>query len=294
MRAGATALASRTANHGWGAMGAITGWACGSTSDTGRRRPRNEDALLAGPVVFAVADGMGGHEAGDLAALTAVEHLGSLDPTRPLQRHALLDELRRANQAIAAAAAAASSQMGTTITGIAVMDGDPDRLLVFNVGDSRVYRMRAGFLTQLTRDHSVVQELVDAGVLAPQEVAHHPDRHVLTRSLGCPTDPEIDWWLERPARGDRYLIASDGLTNELNSFAIGGILDRESSPQRCADALIAAALEAGGRDNITVIVVDRVTSLHHTDASFDADTAPRTLLEVTVPAALPGPAPQNP
>jgi protein phosphatase len=274
-------------------MEAVGGWACGSASDTGRRR-RNEDALLAGPLVFAVADGMGGHEAGDLAARIVVEHLGSLDPTVPLQRHALMDEVRRANRAIAATAATAGTEMGTTITGLAMMDGDPDRLLVFNVGDSRVYRMRSGFLTQLTRDHSVVQELIDRGVLTHQEVAHHPERSVITRSLGYPTDPEIDWWLERPAPGDRYLITSDGLTNELDPMAIGRLLDRTPSSQRCADDLVAAALEAGGRDNITVIVVDRVGSLHRTDASIDADTAPRSLVEATAPAASPSPEPKHP
>jgi protein phosphatase len=147
--------------------------------------------------------------------------------------------------------------MGTTVSGIAVVteDGAP-RWAVFNVGDSRVYRFADGELVQVTVDHSEVQELVDAGLLDPDEAARHPLRNLLTRALGSRELSEVDVWVLEPQPGERFLACTDGLTGELDDDAIAGILAAEDDPQAAAEALVAAAVSAGGRDNVTAVVVD--------------------------------------
>lgn len=230
-----------------------TSW--GSASDRGRVRALNEDSMLAHPPVFLVADGMGGHEAGDVASRLAVEEfaqLAGLTAVDPADVHACF---RRAAQRIRAAFE--RREGGTTVAGVAL--GEHDGLahwLVFNVGDSRVYRWADGELTQLSVDHSVVQELVDSGVLTSAAAERHPERHVLTRALGTGADPEPDYWMLPARPGDRLLICSDGVTNELPAADLAQVLAGGGDGAATAAALVRLAVEAGGRDNATAVVVD--------------------------------------
>lgn len=251
----------------------------GTTTHPGHRRSRNEDAAVAGPSLFAVADGMGGHAAGDVAARIVVDHLQGLIAADHLDRGTVLERIRSADAEVVTTATGSDAGMGTTVSGLALVAGARPGFVVFNVGDSRVYRLRGGTLTQLTHDHSVVQELIDAGSITYQQSLTHPERNVITRSLGAGEPLDIDWWRLQPQDRDRYLVTSDGLTKELAPETIAVELARAGSPQERADALVAAALGAGGRDNVTVVVVD--VALDHgvpetpvTDP-LDVDTTPR-------------------
>lgn len=252
--------------------------AWGSATDAGSRRERNEDAHLASGTVVAVADGMGGHERGDLASQLAIGALSRLAEQPVLERSAILDAIRAADTDIVQRNVGPLG-MGTTVTGLAVAGPNGgNRLVVFNVGDSRTYRFRHDDLVQITADHSVVQELIDAGVLAPADSHTHPERHVITRSLGSGAPLEIDYWVLEPQVDDRYLVTSDGLTKELTDHEIRSVLGASRSPQAAADALVAATLEAGARDNVTVVVVDVVAAedLESELDPLDADTNPRS------------------
>lgn len=274
-------------------------WA--ARTDTGLRRSRNEDAYLATSRLFAVADGMGGHQRGDLAAriaVTTLEDLVRSVPTQPcsndtnnvgddhgssavpamLGRAAVLGAIRHADRVITSQASSDPSQsMGTTLCGIAVLDDDPpETLLVFNVGDSRVYRLRRSELRQLSHDHSVVQELIDQGQLHPADADRHPDRNVITRSLGSGEPLDIDWSILDISAGDRLLACSDGLVKEVRPDLIEEILIDAPDPQSAVDRLIRAALDGGGRDNVTVVIVEVVIAPDNTDArGGDHDTTPR-------------------
>jgi PPM family protein phosphatase len=226
----------------------------GVATSVGRVRRVNEDSYLAVPPIYAVADGMGGHGSGDIASRLAVETLGRCVMLRPLFTEAVLHALAEANQVIIEHDG--PNRMGTTITGLAGLETlGGDRLMVFNVGDSRVYRLADGQLEQLTVDHSEVQELVLAGVLTREQARTHPRRNVVTRALGGGPDLAADHWLVPAAVGDRFLICSDGLTGELSDEELAALL-AAASPQQAAEALVAAANDAGGHDNITALVVD--------------------------------------
>ncbi|MBD8057426.1 serine/threonine-protein phosphatase [Cellulomonas sp. JH27-2] len=225
-------------------------------------RATNEDALHAGGGVYVVADGMGGHEAGELASRTAVEALRVLGRGTP--------DLARARQVIRAAHARVRAlpaddplrRPGTTATGVVLSEhsGTPC-WLVLNVGDSRTYRMAGGVLEQVTQDHSEVAELVASGVVPPQDAARYPRRNVVTRALGGGSetvDPDVFWIPVSP--GDRMLVCSDGLTDEVPDSRIEAELKAEPDPQAAADRLVEAALAAGGSDNVTVLVVDAETA----------------------------------
>ena len=218
----------------------------------------NEDSYLALPPLFAVADGMGGHGAGDLASRLAIETMTSAARIRPLSPEGVLAALDGANRAIVTYEGARG--MGTTITGLALLEtpGGTEQLMVFNVGDSRVYRLSGGHLDQVTVDHSEVQELVKAGVITRDQARIHPRRNIVTRALGTTPASRPDYWLLTAAAGDRYLICSDGLYSEVPDEHIASLLANGGSPQATADALVAAAEVAGGHDNITVIVIDVV------------------------------------
>lgn len=239
---------------------AATGLAltCGHGTDRGHRRALNEDSYLAREPVFAVADGMGGHEAGEVASRLCVQALAAIPQIetrkRSLTAPALQDHLLRADAAIRGAT---GSRAGTTLSGAVLVEqlGRP-YWLVMNVGDSRTYRFSHGNLEQLSVDHSLVQELVDDGEISAEEAASHPQRHVVTRALGTGEDNEADFWLVPAEAGDRVLVCSDGLTGELADRTIAGILGTVADPQDAAMELIHAALDHGGRDNVTVIVVD--------------------------------------
>lgn len=233
-----------------------TAW--GSATDRGSVREVNEDALLTFPPVFLVADGMGGYDAGDLASRIAVEEFAALAGAVSVT----VDDV---HACFARACArmrdefTGGRQGGTTVAGAALVELDREPYwLVFNVGDSRVYRYADGVLEQVSVDHSVAQELLEAGVIAAQQVPSHPDRHVLTRALGTGEPPEPDYWLLPARRGDRILVCTDGLVRELGHDQLTRELASGEQPQVVADRLVAAALAHGGRDNVSVVVVDLV------------------------------------
>lgn len=262
-----------------GSMGLVI--TAGAASHTGNRRTRNEDAVHVGTHVFAVADGMGGHDAGDQASRLAIENLDGLGADGPVRRSDVLDRVRDGHAEIRSHVLNGTS--GTTIAGIAVIDQPGTELLVFHVGDSRVYRLRSGSLTLLTRDHSVIQELIDAGRLDIADAEHHPERHVITRSLGSRAPLQIDWRTEAPRPGDRYLIASDGLTNELSDTTIAEELQVARPPEGTATALVERTLAGPATDNVSAVVVDIVST---PPANPGPDDDPL--------AAATGPAPTHP
>jgi len=227
----------------------------GAATSVGRVRRVNEDSYLAVPPLFVVADGMGGHGAGNVASRIAIEEMTACAALRPLFAEAVLTALEHANRHVIERDEA--NRMGTTVTGLAGLEaaGGGDQLMVFNIGDSRVYRLAGKHLEQLTVDHSEVQEMVLAGVITREQARTHPRRNVVTRALGSDSGLHPDHWLRPAVSGDRYLICSDGLFGELTDDAIRPLL-AAGDPPRAAQALVAAADEAGGRDNITAVVVD--------------------------------------
>ncbi|MDA8070497.1 MAG: Stp1/IreP family PP2C-type Ser/Thr phosphatase [Actinomycetota bacterium] len=234
----------------------------GSASDVGRVRSMNEDRLLESVALFAVADGMGGHAGGEVASDLAIGALQRAFTAEPSER-GLIEAVRRANQAVWERSLEDPQVrgMGTTITAAALVPtGAGDRLVVVNVGDSRAYRFAAGDLRQMTRDHSVAEELVARGELSEAEAAVHPQRHILTRALGIGPEVEVDAWELSPGPGERFVLCSDGLTNEVGDDQIAEVLRRVREPRKAADALVRLANEHGGSDNITVVVVDVVVA----------------------------------
>ena len=236
----------------------------GSATHPGMVRHANEDRFHAGSGIFVVADGMGGHAAGEVASQLAVDEFARLASATTnggaaLHPGAIRHALARANDAIVAAANESEARrgMGTTLVGLAVVeDVGRGRLLAFNLGDSRLYRVQAGSFEQLSVDHSQAQELVEAGVITAAERQAHPLSNVLTRALGHGPYPRADYWLIDPHPGDRFLLCSDGLSVELTDGQIHLALIAPADPDRVAADLVQLAVEAGGRDNITVVVVD--------------------------------------
>jgi protein phosphatase len=230
----------------------------GFGTDRGHRRELNEDSLIASEPLFAVADGMGGHEAGEVASGLCIRTLATMPQVstgeRTITAAALQHYLADADAAIREATGA---RAGTTLTGAVILEqlGKP-YWLVMNIGDSRTYRLSGGKLEQVSVDHSEVQELVDAGEITPEQATVHPRRHVVTRALGTGSETEADYWLLPVHDRDRILICSDGLTGELTDEQIFRILSNGTPPQETVDALIQAALRSGGRDNVTAIVID--------------------------------------
>lgn len=238
-------------------------------------RDLNEDDFVAAHPVFVVADGMGGHAAGEVASAIAVAEFRDLAGRPDLAPSDVTQALLRANERILERSepGTASEGMGTTITGLVAVDaGGVDHWLVFNVGDSRVYRFAAGALEQLSTDHSEVEELVGAGAISREQARSHPRRNVVTRSLGSRTAPRPDQWLLPPTLGERYLVCSDGLVTEVSDSGIADELRTAAPAQDVADRLVASAVAAGGRDNVTVLVIDVVGT---TENEADGDTVPR-------------------
>jgi protein phosphatase len=207
--------------------------------------------------VYLVADGMGGHEAGDAASRTAIEVLRQLATGTPGPEDARR-MIREAHAAVRDLPATTGRRPGTTATGVVLTEhGDTPCWLVVNVGDSRTYRMAGAVLEQVTLDHSEVAELVASGIVPADEASRHPRRNVVTRVLGGGSSRvQPDVWLLPVSPGDRMLVCSDGLTDELSDARIEAELRAEDNAQPAADRLVAAALAAGGHDNITAIVVD--------------------------------------
>ena len=260
-----------------------------AATDPGRRRLRNEDAYVVQPPLFAVADGMGGAQAGEIASRIAASVLR--ESGAEAGEDAVVALIQEANRRVYEAAASdeARAGMGTTMTAAQVVG---DTVRIGHVGDSRAYRVRDGELEQLTDDHSLVAELVRSGRLTPEEADVHPQRSVITRVLG--TDPEVDVdTFEVEARpGDVFMICSDGLTSMVDDASILGMVERNrASLDRAARALVDAANKGGGEDNITVIVFElgeddaETTPAPAAFADNGPDDEERTLTELdAVPA----------
>ena len=256
----------------------------GSATDVGRVRDHNEDDHTTEGAVFAVADGMGGHAAGEVASAIVVECLRGLSERTVLVRDDVVAALTEANARILRSVARHPEQtgMGTTAAGIAVVTaGGSTHWAVFNVGDSRVYRFLDGRLQPVTVDHSEVRELVDAGLITEEEAARHPLRNVVTRSLGADTMPAVDLWVFPPHAGERFVVCSDGLNGELGDDRIEALVAAHDDPEQAAVALVDAAVDAGGRDTVTA-VVDAPDGRDDDGDDLDVDTAPRS--EVRGPA----------
>jgi len=249
---------------------AVTDLRWGSATDIGLVRANNQDQLLVAAPLFAVADGMGGHAAGEVASALACEALGrAFEAAGPPSAAALGDAAHQANQVVYDRAGADPELhgMGTTLVAVALVEnGSGDCLAVANVGDSRVYMLRDGEIRQVTKDHSLVAELVAEGQIAPEEAERHPQRHVLSRALGVYPDVEVDLTVVAPRRHDRFLLCSDGLSREVSDDQIASVLRRLADPDEAARALIEQAKARGGADNITVVVVDVVDAPDQADA----------------------------
>ena len=247
-------------------------WA--AATDVGRRRAANEDSYVAQSPMFAVADGMGGHSAGDLASAAVVERLAEILTVDFLTARGIERALEEATADITEIAADSILGVGTTVTGVALtlQDGEP-YFAVFNIGDSRVYCFDRNELFQVTVDHSVVQEMVEAGALTRDEADHHPDSNVITRAVGFNAQPIPDFWMVQLHAGLRFVVCTDGLTKEVSDDRIRMHLAAGLTAAETASALIDAALAAGGRDNVTAIIVDVLEAPEPLDVE---DTAPRS------------------
>jgi len=237
--------------------------AIGASTDTGNLRGQNEDAHIAEQNLFAVADGMGGHNAGEVASAMAIEHLRSVALNGVASAEAFAQVVRDLNSAIYASATATTDRrgMGTTLTAAALLApteniDQPSQIVIANVGDSRTYLLRAGELRQLSVDHSYVQELVTEGLLTVDEARTHPRRNIVTRALGIDAQVSVDTWTMPMFDGDRFMLCSDGLVDEVPLDEITELMQERSAPQNVAERLVAAAKRHGGRDNITVIIID--------------------------------------
>jgi serine/threonine protein phosphatase PrpC len=271
-----------------------------ASTDRGTVRAVNEDASLVAGVCFVVADGMGGHEHGDLASAAAVGTFRELiADDAPARAESVLDAIAAANRAVVDLAVdrGIAGTCGTTLTGVALVDvGDVAHWMAFNVGDSRVYQWNGRRLDQLTVDHSDVQERIDRGELTELAARTDPRRNIVTRALGADDDVDPDVWI-MPARARQtFLVCSDGLTRELDDDEIARIITfhdaqsaRESPPMSLAARLVGAAVAAGGKDNVTVIVVESELDTDEHDLPVDPteDTSERGAMSPVLEDTLP-------
>ena len=222
-------------------------------TDTGRQRNANEDSHFTAAPLFVVADGMGGAQAGEVASKAAAESFAAELPDAPPER-VLEETIEGANRTIHELARKDPSLagMGTTITA-AIVDLDSEEVAIGHVGDSRAYRLRAGRFEQLTRDHSLVEEMRRKGQLTDAQAEDHPQRSIITRALGPEPEVQVDLQTVPAQPGDVFLICSDGLTTMLDDEKIARVLSRATSLQSAVRALVDEANRAGGRDNITVV-----------------------------------------
>jgi PPM family protein phosphatase len=259
----------------------------GAATDVGVVREVNEDSFLAEPPVFVVADGMGGHDRGDVASKIVVQEFARLadqgyDPRRGPE--VIAATLRSCQARIGEydaqqrARGARDFQAGTTavVALLIEQNGEPKWLLA-NVGDSRIYRFNHGQLEQVSVDHSVVQELMEAGMITEQEVASHPERHIITRALGGQGAVEADYFVLPLSAAERLILCSDGVSGMIDDATIGWIMSEADDPRDAADKLVAAAVEAGGRDNATAVVVDVVGLAE--DTPYDSERQRMSLEE---------------
>ena len=236
----------------------MTTMAPGSATDRGEARATNQDAVLVSPPLFAVADGLGAPPGGETASRLALDTL-KVRFAAPYGAEALAEAAREASRAVweRADAEPALEGMGTTLTAVAVLGAaEQARLAVVSVGDSRAYLFRDGQLSQLTHDHSVVQELIDAGQLAPEQWRTHPERSLLTRALGVAPVVDLDISRSALASGERLLLCTDGLTAQADEGEIADVLSAFADPDQAAAELVRLANRNGGADNTAVVVVD--------------------------------------
>jgi protein phosphatase len=222
-------------------------------SDTGRKRRRNEDAYVVAPPLFAVADGMGGAQAGEVASRLAKAALEDTDSGSLKGSERVVSLIQEANRRVYERSNAdpEASGMGTTMT-VALVEGA--HVVFGHVGDSRAYMLRDGRMEQLTEDHSLVNELLKSGKLSPEEAETHPQRSVITRAVGTDPDVDVETFTVDAQAGDVFLICSDGLTDMVDDEEIFGVLDRHQDDlDRASKALVSAANRGGGVDNITVV-----------------------------------------
>jgi serine/threonine protein phosphatase PrpC len=251
----------------------------GAATDVGLVREVNEDAFLAAPPVFVVADGMGGHDRGDVASSIVVEEFGRLvaDGYDPLRGAAVIAEtLERCQARIAEydasqrAAGARDFAAGTTaVVALLIEQESEPRWLLANLGDSRVYRFDDGVLEQVSVDHSLVQELVESGMITAADAAVHPERHIITRALGGAGSVEADYFVLPLSAAGRILLCSDGVSGMIDDARIAEIMADAEDPRDAADQVVAAAVAAGGQDNATAVVVDVVGLVN--DTPYDSE-----------------------
>jgi len=247
----------------------------GTATDVGRVRSVNQDQLLTMAPVFVVADGMGGHNGGEVAAAIAVDEMAKADGVSSLDD--LIEAVQHANREIVDRSKLEPELrgMGTTLVALVGMTvGDEPRLGVANVGDSRLYRRTDEDLVQITEDHTLVEALVRDGRLTAEEALNHPQRNIVTRALGIDEKVLVDTWELAPKAGDRYLLCSDGLFNELSPPDMLEMLREIDEPAEAAVALVNRACDAGGRDNVTVVIIDVV------DTDADDDVAEDRIISI--------------
>ena len=261
----------------------------GAFSDVGMVRQQNEDSFLAEATLFVVADGMGGHNAGEVASALAVTTLKAGARLVIDDAEVFRELVQQANSAIYTASLDDSTQsgMGTTVTALSIVEGEEPRVLVANVGDSRAYLWRSGALSRLSVDHSYVQELVNEGIITPEAARVHPRRNIVTRALGIDRSVNVDVFTHFVRTGDRIVLCSDGLVDEVPDVEIGKVLGQHSDPQETAEALVMVANTNGGRDNTTVIVVDVLDDISEPIASSAPDN-PAPMQTPTINAELVG------
>ncbi|MDG2028834.1 MAG: Stp1/IreP family PP2C-type Ser/Thr phosphatase [Acidimicrobiales bacterium] len=246
-------------------------FAWGTATDVGQVRQNNQDQMLTAPPVFVVADGMGGHNGGEVASAIAVDEMAKAQGVASVDD--LIDAVQMANREIVDRSKIEPELrgMGTTLVAlVGMMVGDRQRIGVANVGDSRLYRATDEELVQLTEDHTLVETLVRDGRLTAEEALTHPQRNIVTRALGIDEKVLVDTWELAPVPGDRFVLCSDGLFDELREPEILEILQREEDPSDAALELVRGAVQAGGRDNVTALVVD-VTAADSVDDEIPDD-----------------------
>jgi protein phosphatase len=265
-------------------------------TDTGRKRRRNEDAFVLAPPLFAVADGMGGAQAGEIASKLAAAALEDTDPGRLTGPEKVASLIQEANRRVHERSSVdpATSGMGTTMTVALVED---DGVVIGHVGDSRAYLVRGREIEQITQDHSLVNELLKSGKLSPEEAETHPQRSVITRAVGTDPDVDVDSFVVETQDGDVFLICSDGLTDMVDDEHILETVEKyRGNLERITKQLVTAANRGGGEDNITVVAfsigrVDGAAAADGDTATMEAVVLPdedETTEDVGVRAAPPG------
>ncbi|MCW2288338.1 PP2C family serine/threonine-protein phosphatase [Leucobacter luti] len=225
-------------------------------TDVGRRRETNQDSYVTMPPIFAVADGMGGHSAGEVASAAVVRRLAELGGSMRVAEKDIDEVLADAVDDIELDAGDTELGAGTTVTGVCLSTEAEPTWKVFNIGDSRVYQYFKGALSQITVDHSVVQHLIDTGAITEEEAETHPHANVITRAVGFNEAPIPEYTSLALIPGQRLLICSDGLTKELTDIGIQHFLATQPTAEEAATMLVRQAIENAGRDNVTAIVID--------------------------------------